>query len=640
MQILELVLYGNNGEKRTLAFNVGRVNIITGKSKSGKSAVGDIIEYCMGGESCNVAEGVVRESVAWYGLLLQSGSKRLFVARENPKPGRQCTSHCHYEVGGVDLHSPSKPDFESNADVGAVERALTGFAGISENIHTPDAGETRRPLEANIRHALFYCFQSQDEVAARSLLFHRQNELFIAQAIKDTLPYFLGAVSDDEISLMAQRRELNRELTKLKKKISDVKATNDTGANEAISLLAEAESVGLVSNLPNLEAWGFDLLYQTLSDIKLEQLAYPEEMTEKLKSLQDRLRHKEEELSDIRSSIDDAEAVMQVALGYGSEVQHQKARLESIGLFEKLDLRDKRCPFCSGELDPEPPGVAAMKNSIRELDEAINAVEKDEPRLQRFTEEMQQKASNVRAEISALKAQIKAIYGQMEDEREIDDLNTRRAKVYGRISYWLEKVTCTHDAAELEDERANLEARLSSIDEIVGNENVKERVDSALSIISRDMTEWAKDLEMEFAGSPYRIDMGKVTVVVDRDRPTPLREMGSASNWLGAHLIAIFGLRKFFADRNRPVPGFLFLDQPSQVYFPEKSKSEGDVDIEAITRVYDFIEQRVSECNGKLQVIVVDHARLDTDYFKQDTVEDWRDDGKNLVPVEWYRHTD
>ena len=38
MQIRELVLYGYNGKVRHLPFNIGAVNVITGKSKSGKSA--------------------------------------------------------------------------------------------------------------------------------------------------------------------------------------------------------------------------------------------------------------------------------------------------------------------------------------------------------------------------------------------------------------------------------------------------------------------------------------------------------------------------------------------------------------------------------------------------------------------------
>ena len=43
MQIRELVLYGYNGKVRHLPFALGKVNIITGRSKSGKSSIGDII---------------------------------------------------------------------------------------------------------------------------------------------------------------------------------------------------------------------------------------------------------------------------------------------------------------------------------------------------------------------------------------------------------------------------------------------------------------------------------------------------------------------------------------------------------------------------------------------------------------------
>ena len=80
MQIVELVLYGYNGKVRHLPFSIGKVNVIPGRSKSGKSAVGDIIEYCLGGTSCNIADVVVRDCVAWYGLLLQFQDERVFIA--------------------------------------------------------------------------------------------------------------------------------------------------------------------------------------------------------------------------------------------------------------------------------------------------------------------------------------------------------------------------------------------------------------------------------------------------------------------------------------------------------------------------------------------------------------------------------
>lgn len=82
MQIAKMILYNEFGKKRELSFKLGSLNIITGKSKSGKSAVGEIIEYCLGSNKCNIADGVIREKVSWYGLLLQFNQFQLFIARK------------------------------------------------------------------------------------------------------------------------------------------------------------------------------------------------------------------------------------------------------------------------------------------------------------------------------------------------------------------------------------------------------------------------------------------------------------------------------------------------------------------------------------------------------------------------------
>ena len=173
MQIRELVLYGYNNKVRHLPFSLGKVNIITGKSKSGKSVVGEIIDYCLGGNSCNIADGVVRDNVAWYGILLQFEHERVFIARKNPDKGQQTTTICYIEVG-TDLEAPNQCDFVPNANVAGVEEILTRRIGISENLNTPPEGQSRLPLAANIRHALYYCFQNQDEIAAKNFLFHHQ----------------------------------------------------------------------------------------------------------------------------------------------------------------------------------------------------------------------------------------------------------------------------------------------------------------------------------------------------------------------------------------------------------------------------------------------------------------------------------
>ena len=639
MQILELVLYGKNGKKRTLSFNPGRVNIIPGESKAGKSAVGDIIEYCMGGSSCNIAVGVVRDTVAWYGLLLQCVSNRIFVARKNPDPGRQSTSFCYYEVG-TDIESPETAEFTSNTNTDGIEALLTKQIGISENIHMPEEDESREPLEANIRHALFCCFQSQDEVTARNHLFHRQSEgLPITNAIRDTMPYFLGAVDEDAILLATERRTKDRELRMLTRQVTEAEAITGTGSEKAVALLIEAEAVGLIHGTDHLNKADFDVLYDALKGIKLVTQRVPMGSMDHLSALQTQLKDKENEYAELQDSINEARIYLADASGFSGELAHQKVRLESIGLFEKLDFNAKKCPLCSGDLNPEPPGVTKLKESILALDQSINRVEKERPQLRRFIDQQEEKIGGIKEEIAVIKAEIEGIYTQMQDADRIRDLNDRRAKVFGRISYWLENVELVDDTTEAKKRIQELEGRIAEIDAILSNDSVKDRVSSALSVIQNDMTTWAKELEMEYAGSPYRLDFGKVTVVVDHGRPIPLKEMGSGANWLGSHLITMFGLHKFFINNNRPVPNFLFLDQPSQVYFPEGSTADEDMDIHAVTKVFDFIRERVDELDGKMQVIVVDHAKLDSDEFKAETIEDWKNTGVKLVPVDWYEET-
>lgn len=640
MQILELVLYGKNGKKRTLSFTPGKVNIIPGESKAGKSAVGDIIEYCMGGSSCNIAVGVVRDNVDWYGLLLQFENNRIFVARKNPAPGRQSTSACYYELG-IGIESPDKADFTPNTNTDGIEELLTKQTGISENVHIPEEDESREPLEANIRHALFYCFQSQDEVTARNHLFHRQSEgLPITNAIRDTLPYFLGAVDENAVLLATERRTKDRELRLLKRQVAEAESITGVGSEKAIALLVEAEAVGLIHDTDGLDKNDFDALYATLKDTKLITQMVPSGSMDRLSTLQTQLREKEDELGELQDSISEARTYLADASGFSGELSHQKVRLESIGLFEKLDFNPEKCPICSGDLSPEPPGVVKLKDSIRALDQSINRVEKERPQLRRYIDKQEEKIGSLRDEISIIKAEIEGTYTQMQDAERIRDLNDRRAKVFGRISYWLENVEMADDTDDAKKKIKELEERIAEIDAILSNDSVKDRVSSALSVIQNDMTAWAKKLEMEYAGAPYRLDMGRVTVVVDHNRPIPLKEMGSGANWLGSHLITMFGLHKYFVHNNRPVPNFLFLDQPSQVYFPEGSTADEDMDIQAVTKVFSFIRERVAELDGKMQVIVVDHAKLDDAVFTSETVEDWKYTGVKLVPPEWYEETE
>jgi hypothetical protein len=105
-------------------------------------------------------------------------------------------------------------------------------------------------------------------------------------------------------------------------------------------------------------------------------------------------------------------------------------------------------------------------------------------------------------------------------------------------------------------------------------------------------------------------------------------------------MTSYLALQDFFIRRCRPVPSFLILDQPSQAFFPADRESGGDLDElsdtdrENTRRLYRLIHDVITSLDGKLQVIALDHADFDDDWFANAVQHRWRD-GEALIPREW-----
>ena len=115
--------------------------------------------------------------------------------------------------------------------------------------------------------------------------------------------------------------------------------------------------------------------------------------------------------------------------------------------------------------------------------------------------------------------------------------------------------------------------------------------------------------------------------------------MGSASNWIGYHLVAHLGLHRWFTQQERPVPRFLMLDQPTQAFYPPdvvdiRSEELEDDDRASVDAMFALMHEVVTELAPAFQIIVVDHANLPESWFQEAVVEEWRG-GQKLVPTAW-----
>ena len=128
-----------------------------------------------------------------------------------------------------------------------------------------------------------------------------------------------------------------------------------------------------------------------------------------------------------------------------------------------------------------------------------------------------------------------------------------------------------------------------------------------------------------------------------------MERMGSGANWLGCHLITLLALHKYFIGKKRPVPNFLILDQPSQVYFPSPQAyqamrgeidetSTQSTDIQAVQRIFDLLFRVVEDLAPNFQVIVLEHANLKDPRYQAALVEEtWMKGGQALIPDEWLK---
>lgn len=221
-------------------------------------------------------------------------------------------------------------------------------------------------------------------------------------------------------------------------------------------------------------------------------------------------------------------------------------------------------------------------------------------------------------------------------------MEERQAYVLGRISVYLESLpTEGNDEAERRSAIAAARARVDALERELRDEAVKEMVDSIMNVLGRAMSSWAEQLELEHSKYPLRIDLSQLTVVADTDNgPVPMYRMGSGENWVGFHIIAHLALHQHFVQKARPVPRFLFLDQPTQVYYPPEHDADGrldelkDEDRAAVQRMFSLLFDIVQTLAPNLQVIITDHADLEDDRFQRAIVERWRR-GAKLVPEAW-----
>jgi uncharacterized coiled-coil protein SlyX len=641
-QLLGIVLYSHDGRRRVLNINPGQANVITGASKTGKSALIDIVDYCFGSGECRVPEGPIRRAVSWFGVRLQLPAGQAFVARKCPTARAASSEECLVEIGEL-VEIPDHGSLRQTTNTKGLGALLSGWAGIADNLHEPPPGHTRSALTATIRHALGLCFQPQDEIIRRQQLFHGAGDNFVAQALRDTLPYFLGAVDDEYVRKKEELRRLREKLRSCERRLAEIAALRGEGATKADGLLAQARDAGLTSAVP--DSWqGTVVALQTVAATPLANVEVTVPDSAEFVRLSAERSRLLDEQRRIRSEIDTTRAFETDENGFSNEAREQQARLKSIGVFENSPP-GQVCPLCAQSLEANPtPTTVEVRGMLTALSTRLETVSRTAPQVEKALAELNGHLQSTQQALTKNRLELESVRKANERLSQAQDDATKKVLILGRISLYIESLPDLPDTKALEQEAESLRAQCNKLEAELSDERVRERLESIVSILSQDLTRWAHDLDLEHSRFPLRLDLKNLTIVADTaDGPVPMARMGSGENWVGYHLIAHLALHRWFTGRKRPVPRFLFLDQPSQVYFPPEKDVEGSMhlvsedDRAAVSRMFRLVFDVTSEISPGLQVIITEHADINEDWYQNAVIERWRG-GLKLVPEDWPRH--
>ncbi len=649
--IKEIILWPvKNFGPRRVKFDRAKVNVISGASKTGKSAVIPIIDYCLGSSSCSIPVGVIRESCSWFGVLLETPEGEKLIARR--EPGEQRQTGDAYIIEGEAISIPHEIEGK-NSNTEYIKDMLNRLSGLPNIGFSPES-ESGFKSKASFRDLVAFCFQPQNVVANPDVLFYKTDTAEHQERLKTIFPYVLGALSAE---ILGARWELDALRKVLRRKENELKAArnaSDRWRAEATNWLEQAKELGLLPEAPQIPAdWlkqieMLKVVAQARAIDSVVTTATVENTLDKVAFLRTQEDALATELGLARRRLNELNRLSSSASSYADALTIQRDRLALSTWLRELAEDPEENPLqpialtASRELEQLCLALERIEATASVRPEVSDTLEKERARLREAVGEYAAKLNEVRLKLR-------------EQERSSADAAAKGFKLssanqfVGRVQQALKTYESVGDEGELAEEVATLKKRYQELSAVVSEASVRKKLAHALEELTAIMNSNVSKLDAEWPDRPIKLSITDLTLkVVGRDREDLLSEIGSGANWLAYHVAATAGLQRHFLRNERhAVPHFLIYDQPSQVYFPRKlagadvdaDHSLRDEDVAAVRKVFKALSNEIQSQGRRLQVIILDHADETVwgNIPDVEMVEHWRE-GKKLVPTEWLAH--
>lgn len=646
----------NKNTPHFMNFQNGKINIIHGRSGTGKSSIISIIDYCLGAGRCSIPVGIIRDSVEWFGLVINVDESRFLLARRTPRKR---------QVSNEFFLSPMEDEVPNNLspthNEAQFKQAFNNLTRLTNVLLTDGEEAGRFDGRPSYRDLAAFNFLPQHIVANPNTLFYKADSYEHKERLKKVMPFALGIIDSEYVIKEREKAQLQRQHDELVKRQESKRQSLMSWEAEVERLWGQAVELGLVRNTsPQTHERKVALLKAVNDDFiagRLESaLSTPDYgfTNQKYKESQTAEEHLQARVDSLRREIRGYERLSQRALTFSDAVVEEEKRVISLDWLKNRLGGESECVVCG--------------SSTNQLHSVISKLENDVRRINKFSQAMFENPI-VDKEIEAAKSQLLFAQEQLHSAR-MERLKLQKteaptrdslSQVYvlmGRIQAFLISFAAVTNTDDLGVRISDLADQIRVLDEFFQKSGKAARewtVDQDIGVL---IEKYADGFGLERRGK-ISLDKAELTLSFCRDSDAKkeyLWEVGSGANWMGYHIATFLALHEFLSRdelSQSPVFRFIVIDQPSQVYFPsaasgvnqldadkenlEKLKEERDVDVNATKRIFEMLEIGLKAAKHRYQIIVLEHADDSIWGPVEHTVEvaNWKSEGQGLIPRSW-----
>lgn len=645
-EIEKLILWPKNDKfkYKVIEFKSGRVNVITGDSRTGKSAIIPIIDYCLASGTCYIPTQTIRKACSWFGIIIKLEQGRVLLARKEPEMQKSTSEMMMIQDDEIDI--PDIPIKNTNCQI--VKHFLDEYSKLSF-IDTDEGYYSSRP---SFRDLMSFCFQPQNVVANANVLFYKTDKTEHRNKLINIFPYVLGAITPEVLSARQELADLTKLLKKKEAEFEKLKQLAHHWEDELKSWISVAIELGLLEEKYRNVKFDSQLNeLKKLSKVNIENKIIKSDSIFVNSNVIVELREKESviasSLTKYKNRYIDMTQLINSIKEYRSALTIQVERLNISTWLEERGKKNNICPICQQKCEDDNLQQKMYLTRLREVESKQQKLENIPVAFEREYDKVKGQIEELTSELASIQKRIRI--EEFERKREAKNNRVNRytidgiSRFLGKIEYASETIAYLENDGELLGQIEELKLKIETLRKIADESVIKRKIDSAITRVSVKQIELIKNLDSERPEDPFKLDYKNLTVEVDSvdGRKDYLWEIGSGSNWLAYHISTLLGLQAYFCNNQSSVPNFIVFDQPSQVYFPHFEQMDDnedlrDVDKEAVQKIFLTMMQCVENEKNKLQIIVLEHADSSI-YGELGNVHEvcvWKN-GEKLIPLEW-----